>query len=540
MSWASRGLARLWRLPPARTRRVAVERDLPVPAHDGSILLADRYYPADDPRAPLVLVRTPYGRRGVNGLSARLLAERGYQVLVQSCRGTFGSGGRFDPFVNEAADGLATLEWLRRQRWFGGLLATHGGSYVGFAHWALAAQGVPELRAMAVQLSGSDLRGLMRPGGSVALETALTWTYTIQHMELPPPRMVLALLRFGRVLRRAASRLPLLETDTVVAGHEVEFFRRWLEREPDDEGWSAIDVSSGLDRVTVPVQLLGGWYDIFLPALLADYTRLRRAGQTVRLVIGPWAHASGATFRVGLREALDWFDRHLHGAPAPPQAPVRIFVMGGGGWLDLPDWPPPHMRPRAHYLHPGGRLAAQPPPPSLPDHYRYDPARPTPAVGGVTLSAGAGPKDNRRLEARDDVLTYTGETLQRDLVVMGPVSAELFVRSSLEHTDFFVRLCDVDAHGRSFNLCDGLTRLEPGRPPADADGVRRVRIDLWPTAHRFRQGHRIRVQVSSGAHPRFARNLGLGEPVARGTAFRAADQEVLHDPEHPSVILLPL
>lgn len=540
MSWASRGLARLWRLPPARSHQVGVERDLQVPAPDGSILLADRYYPAGDPQAPLVLVRTPYGRRGVNGLSARLLAERGYQVLVQSCRGTFGSGGHFDPFVNEAADGLATLEWLRRQRWFGGVLATYGGSYVGFAHWALAAQGVPELRAMAVQLSGSDLRGLMRPGGSVALETALTWTYTVQHMELPPPRMLLSLLRFGRVLRRAASRLPLLETDTVVAGHEVEFFRRWLEREPDDEAWSAIDVSAGLDRVTAPVQLLGGWYDIFLPAMLADYSRLRRAGRTVRLVIGPWAHASGATFRTGLRETLSWFDRHLHGASAPPQAPVRIFVMGGGGWLDLADWPPPGVRPQPWYLHPGGGLAVQPPPPSAPDRYRYDPERPTPAVGGVTLAAGAGPKDNRRLEARDDVLVFTGEVLQRDLVVMGPVSADLFVRSSLEHTDFFVRLCDVDPRGRSVNLCDGLQRLKPGQPPADAEGVRRVRVELWPTAHRFRRGHRIRVQVSSGAHPRFARNLGLGEPVARGTAFKAADQQVLHDPEHPSAVLLPL
>src|SRR6266480_346423 len=113
-----------------------------------------------------------------------------------------------------------------------------------------------------------------------------------------------------------------------------------------------------------------------------------------------------------------------------------------------------------------------------------------------------GPKDNRSLEARADVLVYTSAVLEQDMEVIGPVSAELYVRSSLEHTDFFARFCVVEASGKSINLCDGILH---------------VSIEVWPTAYHFRKGQRIRIQVSSGAHPRFVRNLGSGEPLPTGT-----------------------
>jgi putative CocE/NonD family hydrolase len=156
------------------------------------------------------------------------------------------------------------------------------------------------------------------------------------------------------------------------------------------------------------------------------------------------------------------------------------------------------------------------------------------------MSANSGPKDQRALEARPDVLVYTSAVLDRDLEVIGPVQAELFMQSSLEHTDFFARLCDVDASGKSINISDALVRLVPGRPPREPDRTLCVRIDLWPTAHRFKRGHRIRVQVSSGAHPRWARNPGSGEPLATAKTLYVADQTVFHDPAHPSAIILPV
>jgi len=224
------------------------------------------------------------------------------------------------------------------------------------------------------------------------------------------------------------------------------------------------------------------------------------------------------------------------------QTPVRAYVMGdSAGWLDLEDWPPPGAGEQVLHLHGPGRLAAQPPGdegPSGRSSYRYDPADPTPALGGPILLTSEPVADNRPLEARPDVLTFSTEPLPGALTAMGPVRVELHVRSSLEHFDVFARVCDVDSEGASWNVCDALVRVEPGRFEPDAAGVHRVAFDLWPTAHRFAAGHRVRLQVSSGAHPRYARNTGTGEPLAEARRLVAADQEVLHDREHPSLLVL--
>ncbi|MEV1179577.1 CocE/NonD family hydrolase [Nonomuraea sp. NPDC049784] len=148
------------------------------------------------------------------------------------------------------------------------------------------------------------------------------------------------------------------------------------------------------------------------------------------------------------------------------------------------------------------------------------------------LSAGA--KDNRAVEARADVLTFTTAPLSEDVEAVGPVRVRLYARSANPNVDYFARLCDVDARGRSINVCDGIVRL---REPGD---VRTVEIALWPMAHRFKRGHRIRLQVSSGAHPRFGRNPGTGQPLATGRDLRASDHEIFHDRQHPSALWLPL
>jgi putative CocE/NonD family hydrolase len=157
------------------------------------------------------------------------------------------------------------------------------------------------------------------------------------------------------------------------------------------------------------------------------------------------------------------------------------------------------------------------------------------------MDPGFGSRDNRQLEARGDVLTYTTGPLPDDLDIVGRATATLYVRSSLEHTDFFVRLCDLHGQrGKSMNVCDGIVRLGTDTGERHADGTRHITIELWPNAHRFKKGHSIRVQVSSGSHPRYARNLGSGEPLATSTTYRVADQEVIHDPDHPSAIALPV
>src|SRR5215813_12837704 len=119
MTITSQIVGRLLKLPPVETRKVGVKRNIGVPMRDGVNLLADHYVPVGLGRRPTILVRSPYGRASFWGwLYGRPFAERGFQVLIQSCRGTFGSGGIFDPFRQEHDDGLDTIDWIKGQDWF--------------------------------------------------------------------------------------------------------------------------------------------------------------------------------------------------------------------------------------------------------------------------------------------------------------------------------------------------------------------------------------------------------------------------------------
>jgi uncharacterized protein len=527
---------RLLRLPAPAVRDVAVDRDLAVPMDDGVVLYADRYAPTGTVRAPTVLVRSPYGRAGAFGfLFGRLLAERGLQVVVQSVRGTFGSGGRFDPF-DERADGLATLRWLRAQPWHEGRVGTIGPSYMGLVQWAIA----DEVDAMAPSVTASQFRGMAYGSGSLSLDTTLSWLLILQVQErrLAP---VLAAHGLRRTLPRLYEHVPIGELDQQAFGAEIPYFREWLESlSPDSPYWAARDFSSSVGDVTAPVQLTGGWYDIFLPWMVEDFQALRAAGRRPQLIIGPWTHTSPGLTGVSLREGVAWMRAQLLGdRRMVREAPVRVCVTGRREWRELPDWPPPGAAQRTLYLQPGGRLSAAPPDgPSEPTRYRYDPAHPTPAVGGATLLERRPVRDNRPLEARDDVVTFTGEALDADVPALGPVRADIRLRASRGDTDVFVRVCDVQPDGASLNVCDGLVRLTPATPARDADGVAAVRFELWPTAHCFAAGHRIRVQVSSGAHPRYARNPGTGEDPVHATRLVPSDQEVFHDPQRPSSVTI--
>ncbi|HLI08812.1 MAG TPA: CocE/NonD family hydrolase [Ktedonobacteraceae bacterium] len=530
-------------LPPTETHDIVITRDIEVPMPDGVILLADHYAPRTGPKLPTLLIRSPYGRRSM-GMMALPYAERGYQVLVQSCRGTAGSGGQFAYARNERDDGLATIEWVKQQGWFSGELATIGGSYLGFVQWAIAAEAGPELKAMVPQITTADFNHFRYQGGSFNLEAHLGWstmmtTHAARGLTL---RSQLAQLWQAGRLERAFRHLPPGEADQVVIHQPSQHYQNALLHGPEDDYWKPVDFSHRIAEVNTPVYLMGGWYDIFLDWQLKDYQALRAAGKQPYLLVGPWTHLSFSGGAMTVQEALAWLDTHVKGRPGRlHEAPVRLYIMGEDKWRDFADWPPP-ARSERWYLQPGGALAPTVPPDSEPDHYRYDPADPTPALGGNSLGSRKrmGPKDNRSLEARPDVLVYTSAVLEQDMEVIGPVTAELYVRSSLEHTDFFARLCVVEESGKSINLCDGILRLTPGSITPEPDGSLRISIEVWPTAYHFRKGQRIRVQVSSGAHPRFARNLGGGEPLATGTKLCVAEQTVYHDPLHPSAIVLPV
>lgn len=551
MSLASEILARRMHLLRPQTDDVICEQDLPATMDDGVVLLADRWVARatrEDPQ-PTVLIRSPYGRAGVVGLLfGRLVAERGLQVVIQSVRGTFGSGGEFSPF-DCRPDGLATLRWLREQPWHARRIGMLGPSYLGLVQWAVAPEAGDDLAGLVIQVSASQFHGQAYAGGSLSLETTASWLVLVaeQQRRFAPLAMVRALRRLPAVLEE----LPLADLDQLATGAEVPWFRESLAHpERDDAYWVRRDFAAGVSEVSAPVLFVGGWYDIFLPWMLEDFTALHAAGRAPKLVIGPWTHTSPGVIATGLRDGLSWLRAKLldDDRLERPER-VRVFVTGermGGGWRALPGWPPEGGERRLRLgagdgdgLLLDGESAADATPGSR--AYRYDPTDPTPSLGGPVLLSREPVVDNRPLEERADVLTYTGPALPATVEAIGRVRVELWVRASSPYFDIFARVCDVDPDGASRNVSDALVRVAPGQfEPDEAEGdAQRVAFELWPIGHRFAVGHRIRLQVSSGAHPRYARNPGTGDDPSTATKLEAVDIEVLHGPDHPSMLILP-
>ena len=370
----------------------------------------------------------------------------------------------------------------------------------------------------------------------------LIGTVAMRYWEHGPGVVFRALLRLQARIRRATRALPVIDAYPKATGGRIGYFEEWLTH-PDagDPYWTSPDATTGGPVPAVPVSLLTGWQDICLDQTLAQYQRLRAAGRTPRLVIGPWSHASAFNddLPIVVGEALAWLTAQCSRDPAGwAKPPVRVHVGGCGEWRDLPDWPPPQAAEQLWRLAADGTLSTgRAAGPSV-SSFRYDPADPTPSVGGQLLTTKAGPRDNRALEARADVLVFTSAPLPADVEVIGPVSARLRVRASGPHFDVFARLCDVDPRGRSRNICDGLIRHDPSAG-AGPDGVA-ITVPMSATAYRFRAGHRLRLQVSGGAHPRFARNTGTGEPWATTTRLAAVELNIVHDAPDPGGLSLPV
>lgn len=534
---------------PLRATPYTVQRDLAVPLPDGVSLLGDLYRPRRAPGPlPVVLVRLPYGRAGLFGhLFAGTLARRGFQLFVQSTRGTFGSGGHFRPFTTEQDDGLATVAWVREQPWCDGRVAMTGSSYFGHTQWAVAPYADPPLVCVSPHVTAARITTAFYAHGAPLLHTALTWSAEIGRQEagglpagLPDPR------RRARV-ERAMRRLPLQAADTAAVGAPVPFWRDFVTHAaPGDTFWAVADHDDADLTRMPPVNVVTGWWDLFAAGQLTDVGRLHAAGVPARITVGPWLHGEPGELRAVLRSDAEWLDHHLRGGPAPTGAPVRLYLQQAGTWLEAGSWPPPRSREIVHHLRAGGGLtedadSADAPP----GRFTYDPADPTPTVGGPLLKPPGKQADNRPVEQRQDVLVFTGPVLGEDVDVVGPVRARVFVRPELAHADVFVRLCDVDPGGVSRNVVDGIRRLDPRTVPADDvtvgdDGVLAVDVELFPTAYRVRAGHRLRVQVAGGAFPRFARNPGTGEPLGTATTGRPCRFEVFHDVAHPSHLVLPV
>lgn len=565
---------------------VLVELDVPVCMRDGIILRANIFRPAGEGRWPVLLTRLPYGKDLPGGaalLDPVQAVRRGYVVIVQDTRGCGRSEGEWIPFVPEAQDGEDTLAWAAALPFADGTVGMYGASYFGFTQWSVAVRQPPALKAIVpYETWANPFNGLMYRGGALELGVGADWNLN---------------MGINVLMRRHAGDFMGLATSLASLCAEIDalgptgywtlplsdfgplrrqgvgpgFFHTMETRlDPTVEPAASAMIAGRQSSVEAASLNIGGWYDIFLGDTLANYQAMRSLGKPTKLLIGPWSHSqqgnSVGELNFGMRAQsgfidlqtdlysleLRWFDHWLKGMDTGMLAepPIKIFVMGANVWRDESEWPLARAESMPYYLRSGGELSPDAPVAEAPDTYVYDPADPTPVRGGATLLPAqfpGGPWDQRAIEARADVLTYTTPPLDQDVEVTGPILVHLWAISSAPDTDFVGRLTDVYPDGRSINLTDGIVRARyrdaaKGAPPSllSPGEPYEFEIDLWATSNVFKTGHCIRLQITSSCFPRWDRNPNTGHPLGADAELAVAHQTILHDNAHPSHVLLPI
>jgi putative CocE/NonD family hydrolase len=561
---------------------------------DGTRLFADVYRPDDDGAYPCLVQRTPYDKLNMLYTFAATIdptraVERGYAVVVQDCRGRFGSEGEWHPFVHEADDGYDTVEWLAQQPWCDGRVGVYGNSYMATTALQAAIAAPPHLAAVFSYMGGpayhdgwAYTNGVLELGFDYFWLTRGAWE-TLRRSDVGPDsrRELAAVLHSGTTQpAKVIAQLPVEKLPGLVP-ELVPFWQTWLEHPGYDEYWRSFDVVERADAIEVPVCHVSGLYDNFLQGHLAlnaalSTHRSERVRRSHQFVLGPWDHeaymgarpsAAGLvdftpnapnSYRLCHDLALDWFDRWLlDGEPDAVGVVSRYFDTGTQAWHEVESWPPSAVATDVYLDGSGaansrfgdGLLVWDAPRERVADAFTYDPLDPVPTVGGRTLApvfGQPGIQDQRTVEERPDVLVYTCGELESDLVVAGPVSVTLYVSTDGEDTDFTAKLVEVEPDGFCRNIAEGIVRaryrngweasfLEPGETVE-------LSIPLLDVAHTFAAGSRLRVEVSSSNFPRFDRNLNTRVSPARGGPedVRVALQQVFHGGDTPSCVQLPV
>jgi uncharacterized protein len=504
---------RAFGLPPVRGD-YEVTSSIPVLARDGARLLTEHFAPQGRALGT-VLIRSPYQRIGVmSQVLAGVFAARGYHLVLQSCRGTFGSDGDYIPGGAEIDDGADTLNWLREQPWYNGRLALVGGSAFSFTMWAALMDPPEDLAAVAAVASFHDPFAVTHGDGAFALYNHYTVASGLSGQQQRGRIGTLAELLRPNRFAPAMAALPVADAVHRFIGPEWAWYRDIAIRDdPTDPYWRAQDATPAVDSVQAPVRLIAGWQDVFLGQTLEEYRRLRDRGVSVALTVGPWTHFEMAS-RGGRRvfsELFNGVDAEATGNLQPAGDRVTYYVTGGGGWRSAPDWPP-QTQDQVLNLAPGGSLTPTAPTATAPPVvFSYDPTDPTPTIGGRILSVHAGYQLDSDLARRPDTITLVSAPLREPLEMIGVPEVKLTHRCDNRHFDLWVRISEVRPDGRSRNV----TETFRGAPRAGADG--HIHLAMDPAAHRFSPGSRIGLLIGGGSFPRYARNLGTPGRRTEGT-----------------------
>jgi putative CocE/NonD family hydrolase len=561
---------------------VVFERNVAMKTRDGVTLRADIYRPDGDGNYPVLLARTPYNKDGFAVFGHRAVAH-GFMVVVQDVRGRYASDGEWYPFKHEIEDGYDTVEWVAALPHSNGKVGMFSGSYVGATQMLAAISHPPHLAGICPIVTASNYHeNWTYQGGAFEQWFNESWTAG------------LAQDTYGRSISKQANALvgdtvlplknfPVFNIKAPQDGAALTrslapYFLDWLDHPTYDSYWKQWSIEENFGKIQVPALTIAAWYDIFQGGSLRNYLGLKahagteaaRNGQHLIVAVGGhsgWSRNVGAVdfgSDAAFDESdyvLDWYDYLFLGKQNQfaNGKPVRIFLMGENKWRDEDSWPLERAEETSYFLHSSGKangvsgdgaLSTFAPTAEGADKFIYDPANPVPTIGGPLCCDAAhlapGPRNQKEVEARPDVLVYSTPPLEGDTEVTGPVTLDLYASSSAVDTDFTAKLVDVWPNGFAQNLTEGILRASyresttAAPKPLVPGKVYEYQIDLWSTSNVFLKGHRIRLEVSSSNFPRFDRNLNTGKPASTSSVFVKATNIVFHDSVHPSALILPV
>jgi putative CocE/NonD family hydrolase len=578
-----------------------------IPMRDGVELSTDLYFPAEyEGRLPVIFIRTLYGKNGTFGWNpvwADLVRQQ-YVVAIQDIRGRYESGGEYRITKGRREDGVDSLDWLVKQPWSNGKVATSGCSYLGETQVVLAATNHPNL-VTAIPMSAAS--GYYLPGrawqafsgGAFELgQTAGWFAGNGSKVFTQPPRGV----DRGEFFRshpaglemkpevdfdRYLQELQKLPTIDVLQRADISptDYEAWRRAHPDGDYYRDLDLVNTQDEFSIPALFMDSWYDYGATETLAMVGQFSERSRTAvgrehqYLIIGPGTHCSylgkadsdNSETIVGERSVgsasypihklqLDWYNYWLKGEQngVLQRQKIHYYQMGANEWRATNVWPPKGTERvkwyfssdgKANTRHGNGGLNMKAPLAGTEDRFTYDPGNPVPSLGGHTCCTGtdteAGGYDQSKIEERQDILVYTSQVLSEDVEMAGRIRALIYFRSSAPDTDVMVKLVDVYPDGRAFNIQEGALRMRYRnslrKPELMEPGKNyAAEVDLHSSANTFMKGHRIRVEVSSSNYPRIERNLNTGGNNYDETEFVPAANSVYSGVDKASYIELPI
>lgn len=531
----------------------------PVPMRDGIHLSTDVYVPAGlNEKVPAVLIRTPYGKEDGCEVYYRYV-QRGYAVVVQDVRGRNLSEGEWIPNHSEVEDGDDTLNWIADQSWSSGSVGMVGGSYLGYVQWAAAASGNPHLKALiSVVCAGSAFVDLPRRGGCFT-SGMLAWGFAVSQKKFHPELME------RDDWEEVLNIRPLDQLAEKALGYHVPFLDKWLENLDYDEFWHRSNWKERSVHAQIPALIQSGWFDdngmgtTEALELVHDFPEGMR-----KVILGPWQHSGNSKYDMhgvsfgdeALRFDLDfiyfqWFEHHLKGVDngIDKTAPVEYYTVGQETWKTASNWPIPETQETEIYLDSCGHantssgdgvLSFKLPEKESQDSYDYDPQNPSTHIIDMSENEIEVPEDYTEEEKRQDMLCYSTDPLEKDVVITGDITVSLYIASDAPDTDFMVRLTDVDENGRSIKLADGIlsAKYRNGFDHADflnPGEVVPLTILTTKISNCFKKGHRIRVTITSSAKNFVFPNSNTKDGFNSQTTV-VAHNTIFHGGQYPSKI----